>query len=249
MHQNKTFSVLLVDDEVLARERLKRLLQDDPAYQICGEAENGQQAIERIKDLRPDLAILDIRMPGIDGLQVAEHISTMTPAPAIIFCTAYDEYAIKAFQYQAIAYLLKPIRKEDLLAALQSAGKLSQLQIKQLREQSSAANKSSTFLANTWQGMEVINMEDIFYFRADHKYVTVVHKGGETLIDQSLKQIEDEHPEQLLRTHRNSIVNRLHIRSLQRDNAGHYVLSLSEEHQVPISRRLVSEVKEALKKL
>lgn len=249
MTQTKTISVLLVDDEVLARERLKRLLQDERDYHICGEAENGEQAISRISELRPDLAILDIRMPGIDGLQVAEHICTMTPAPAIIFCTAYDEYAIKAFQYQAIAYLLKPIRKEDLLSALKSAGKLSQLQIKQLQAQTDSNEQSPTFLARTWQGMEVIHMEDIFYFRADHKYVTLVHKGGETLTDQSLKQIEDEYPDQLLRTHRNTIVNRFHIKSMQRNSAGHYLLNLSEQHQVQVSRRMVSEVKEALNKL
>lgn len=242
-------SVMIVDDESLARERLKRLLQDLDDIDIIGEAENGEQAIERATRLRPDLVILDIRMPGIDGLEVAEHLASMTPAPAILFCTAYDEYAIQAFSYHAIAYLLKPVRKEDLISALKSARQLSQLQIKQLKEQEASENNEQNFVANTWQGMEVIALNSIFYFQADHKYVTVFHKGGEVLTDQSLKQIEQSYPDQLLRTHRNTIVNKFHIKMLNRHADGHYYLELSEQHQVPVSRRLVGEVKSALAKL
>ena len=249
MTHSSSISIIIVDDEALARERLKRLLQEQENFEILGEAENGEQAIDRISKLRPDIAILDIRMPGIDGLQVAEYIASMTPAPAIVFCTAYDEYAIEAFKYHAIAYLLKPIRKEELLGALENAGKLSQVQIKELRSQGGMNEEAQSFVAHTWQGMEILQMDDIFYFRADHKYVTIVHKKGETLVDQSLKQIEDEHPELLLRTHRNSLVNKMHIKSLQRSSSGQYHLALSEQHQVPVSRRMVSEVKEAVSQL
>ena len=242
-------SVFIVDDESLARERLKRLLQNDSAFEICGEAENGEQAIERTLQLRPDIVILDIRMPGTDGLEVAGYLSTMKPAPSIIFCTAYDEYAIKAFEYNAIAYLLKPIRQEDLIKSLHSASQLSQVQLKLVEEQSLADKPDTSFIANTWNGMEKLSLADIFYFRADHKYVTVIHKGGETLSDQTLKEIESQYPNELLRTHRNSLVNRYHIQALHREANGQYQLDLSEQHRVTVSRRLVSEVKSALNEL
>lgn len=242
-------SVFIVDDEPLARERLKRLIQKEDAFDVCGEAENGEQAIERSIQLRPDIVILDIRMPGTDGLEVAAYLSKMKPAPAIIFCTAYDEYAIKAFDYNAIAYLLKPIRQENLSKSLHSAGQLSQAQLKHVEEHSLADKPAPSFIANTWNGMEKLLLSDIFYFRADHKYVTVIHKGGETLSDQSLKEIESQYPNELLRTHRNSLVNRYHIQSLHRQTGGQYVLELSELHSVPVSRRLVSEVKSALNDL
>lgn len=245
----RTTSVFIVDDESLARERLKRLLQNEEAFSICGEAENGEQAIERSLQLRPDIVILDIRMPGTDGLEVAAYLSKMKPAPAIVFCTAYDEYAIKAFDYNAIAYLLKPIRQEDLLKSLNSACQLSQVQLKQVEEQSLADKPATSFIANTWNGMEKLLLSDIFYFRADHKYVTVIHKGGETLSDQTLKEIENQYPNDLLRTHRNSLVNRYHIQSLHRQTNGQYTLELSELHNVSVSRRLVSEVKAALNTL
>jgi two-component system response regulator AlgR len=245
----RPISVFIVDDESLARERLKRLLQNDSAFEVCGEAENGEQAIERALQLRPDIVILDIRMPGTDGLEVAAYLSSMKPAPSIIFCTAYDEYAIKAFDYNAIAYLLKPIRQEDLLKSLHNAGQLSQVQLKRIEEQSLADKPATSFIANTWNGMEKLLLTDIFYFRADHKYVTVIHKGGETLSDQTLKEIETQYPNELLRTHRNSLVNRYHIQSLHRQANGQYLLDLSEKHHVAVSRRMVSEVKAALNEL
>jgi len=246
---SQTISVFLVDDESLARERLKRLLQDEPRYTIAGEADDGESAIEKITQLRPDLVILDIRMPGIDGLEVAEYISTMTPSPSIVFCTAYDEYAVKAFTFNAIGYLLKPIRKEDLKSALEKASRLSQAQLKKLKEDQLSREQPDSFVANTWQGMEKLDFSDIFYFRADHKYVTIFHKGGETLSDQTLKQIESSYGDQVLRTHRNTLVNKYHIRAIHRHTNGQYQLELSERHEVPVSRRLVSEVKQALSEL
>ena len=110
MKLNKVITVFIVDDESLARERLKRLIQTNTQYQVCGEAENGELALKGIPLAQPDIVLLDIRMPGVDGLAVADGISALKSPPAIIFCTAYDEYAIKAFNYNAIGYLLKPVR-------------------------------------------------------------------------------------------------------------------------------------------
>jgi len=121
MNLNKVVTIFIVDDESLARERLKRIIQMNTLYQVCGEAENGELALQGVPVAQPDIVLLDIRMPGVDGLEVAEAISMLKSPPAIIFCTAYDEYAIKAFNYNAVGYLLKPVRKDDLFKALGQA--------------------------------------------------------------------------------------------------------------------------------
>lgn len=245
MTTNAPVSVFIVDDESLARERLKRLIQTNTLYQICGEAENGEQALISIPSVKPDIVLLDIRMPGLDGLDVAQHLSKMHPPPAIIFCTAYDEYAFKAFDYNAIGYLLKPVRQEDLFKALGQAKQLSQLQIKQLKQQNE--EKQTTFIAHSWQGHELIPFEDIFYFKADQKYLTVVHRGGETISDQTLKELEQRYANQLVRVHRNTLVNLSHVSSLTKDNEGHYrVLFKDCTDSIQVSRRHVSDVKKQL---
>ncbi len=245
MNTNKVISVFIVDDESLARERLKRLIQTNTQYQVCGEAENGELALLRIPESQPDIVLLDIRMPGVDGLEVAQGISELMHPPAIIFCTAYDEYAIKAFTYNAIGYLLKPVRQEDLFKALGQAKQLSQLQIKQLNEK----NKESVtkFVAHSWQGHEVISFDDIYYFKADQKYLTVVHRDGETLSDQTLKELEEQYATELIRVHRNTLVNLAHVSVLCKDSEGHHQLRFkSTDHTVSISRRHVSEIKARL---
>ena len=237
-----------MDDESLARERLKRLVLTNTHYQVCGEAENGELALKGIPEIQPDIVLLDIRMPGVDGLAVAEGISTLKNPPAIIFCTAYDEYAIKAFNYNAIGYLLKPVRKDDLFKALGQAKKLSQLQLKQLNHQET--ERSAMFVANSWQGQELIPFENIYYFKADQKYLTVVHREGETLSDQTLKELEELYEAELVRVHRNTLVNLSYVSALFKDGEGHHMLRLKGcDHQILISRRHVSEIKEQLKHL
>ena len=246
MNLEAVISIYIVDDESLARERLKRLIQTNSLYQVCGEAENGEMALQGIPVAQPDIVLLDIRMPGVDGLAVAEGVSALKNPPAIIFCTAYDEYAIKAFNYNAIGYLLKPVRKDDFFKALSQAKQLSQLQLRQLHQQET--EKTPQFLANSWQGHELIPLDEIYYFKADQKYLTVVHKGGETLSDQTLKELESQYTKELIRVHRNTLVNISHIAALFKDNEGHHQLRLKAcDHTVLISRRHVSEIKGQLK--
>lgn len=238
-------NIYIVDDESLARERIKRLLESENSYAICGEAENGEQAIEGIQKLKPDIVLLDIRMPGMDGLEVASRLSSQAQPPAIIFCTAYDQYAIEAFQHQAIGYLLKPARKEDLIKALSKAHQLNQAQIKQL--ENATQTSPDAFVANTWQGQEIIPLLDIFAFRADHKYLTVVHRQGETVSDQTLKDLEQRYSDHFIRIHRNSLVNKHQIEKLVKDQEGHHFVKLkaiAEPHAV--SRRHVSDIKNFL---
>tara|TARA_R110001592_G_scaffold86031_1_gene254018 strand:- start:24872 stop:25627 length:756 start_codon:yes stop_codon:yes gene_type:complete len=245
MSSQNTISIFIVDDESLARDRLKRLIEPITDYSVIGEAENGEIAIKNIPEINPDIVLLDIRMPGKDGLAVAEVLSKLDLNPAIIFCTAYDEYAISAFKYNAIGYLLKPARKEELIEALSNAKKLNQLQVKQAKQQiETKDDEAKVFVANTWQGQELIPFDSIYFFKSDHKYLTVVHKQGETLSDQTLKDLEQEYQGLLIRVHRNTLINKRLISSLIKKSDGHYEINIKNCSQnVSVSRRHVSDVK------
>lgn len=247
---NKPNHVLVVDDEQLARERLIRLIEALEGYTVCGEAENGEQALVEIRQKEPDIVLLDIRMPGMDGLAAAQQIANLETPPAIIFCTAYDEYAISAFKVQAIDYLLKPVRKEALEAALQQAGKLNKVQLNENQKPESQSETASPYLvAKTWKGSELIDITHIHYFMADQKYVTVHHKNGETVIDNTLKELESDYAPRFLRIHRNSLVNTDFIEALVRNSTGHYVIRLKNNSgDIAVSRRHINDVKEWLDK-
>jgi two-component system response regulator AlgR len=245
MTESDLITVFIVDDESLARERLKRLVERNQGYQVCGEAENGAQALTLIEREKPDIVLLDIRMPGIDGLEVASALAKHTHPPAVIFCTAYDEYAIDAFKKQAMGYLLKPVRGEELNSALSQARHVNQLQLKALQEQEDSDDIQ--FVAHSWKGQELIAFDSIYYFKSEQKYITVIHKGGETISDQTLKELENEYPEKLLRAHRNSLVNVKHISAMNKDSDGHYYLHIRDsEHRILVSRRHVSELKQII---
>ncbi len=248
MTEERRISVLIVDDEKLARERLLRLIAGMPDYTCVGEAENGEQALQRVQALNPDIVILDVRMPVMDGMAVAKQLSRQECPPAVIFCTAYDEYAIKAFQVSATGYLLKPVRHDDLAAALAKASQVNQLQVRQL--EAAQTEDGEVFVANTWQGQELIPFDNIYYFRADQKYLTIYHKHGETLSDQTLKELEQIWGERVLRVHRNTLINAKHIEALSKSADGKYFVRIRRTHEkLPVSRRLVSEVKTFLERL
>lgn len=237
-------SVLVVDDEPLARERLVRLVEALDDYQVCAEASNGEEALAAIHQSEPDIVLMDIRMPGMDGMAAAEQIATLQTPPAIIFCTAYDEYAISAFKVQASDYLLKPVRKEALEKALLQASKLNKVQLNDALPSNNRSESTSALVAKTWKGSELIDLTHIYYFVADQKYVTVHHINGETVIDNTLKELEAGYAPRFLRIHRNSLVNTDYIEALIRDNAGHYTVRLKNNiGEIPVSRRHTSDVK------
>ncbi len=236
--------VLVVDDEQLARERLMRLIDSLEGYQTCGEACNGEQALTQINQTDPDIVLLDIRMPGMDGMEAAQQIAKLEMPPAIIFCTAYDEYAISAFKVQAVDYLLKPVRKEALEQALAQSGRLNKVQLSGSQTAQQQGDATPYLIAKTWRGSELIDITHIHYFMADQKYVTVHHKNGETVIDNTLKELESDYSPRFLRIHRNSLVNTDFIEALIRTSAGHYVIRLKEHiGEVAVSRRHVNDVK------
>lgn len=242
--------VLIVDDEPLARARLRRQLDTMPDVQIAGEADNGEQALRACAELRPQVVLMDIRMPGVDGLSAALQLAQQPDAPAIVFCTAYEEYAIAAFETNAVAYLLKPVNQEKLALALAKVQRLSLAQAQALQPALQAPARRTHISAKSRRGVELIALSDVRYFIADQKYVTVYHRHGEVLIDDTLKELEDEFGDLLLRVHRNALVVRAHIAGLERVALGQYRIKLTDLLPGPqVSRRHLSEVRRALENL
>jgi two-component system response regulator AlgR len=238
-------NVLVVDDEPLARARIKRMLDNIDEAQWLAEASDGYECLTAVEKYKPDVVLLDIRMPGIDGVEAARHMAALETPPAVIFCTAYDEYALAAFDTAAVDYLVKPIRSERLVQALQKARRLTQLQLTQVA--SEAGGKPVNLSVKSHKGIELIPLASIRCFVADQKYVTIVHDKGEALFDTPLKLLEEEHGTMFIRIHRNALVAQAHIEGLERDSAGHFTVVLNGVAIKPaVSRRHLSELKEKL---
>lgn len=241
--------ILIADDEPLARERLARMAAQLPSCQVLDEqASNGAQALELCQRLQPDILLLDIQMPDMDGLEVAASLEQRPYSPAIIFCTAHDQFALPAFAVNASGYLVKPVSMEQLRQAIERAARPNPAQLATFDQQDSSARTHIS--ARSHRGIECIPLDNIFYFQAEHKYVTVYHSGGETLIDDSLKTLESEFPDLLVRIHRSTLINRTQIERLERTESGQYQLYLKEiQHPLTVSRRHASQVRELLYRL
>jgi two-component system response regulator AlgR len=248
-------NVLIVDDEPLARERLSRLVGDLEGYSVMEPgAGNGDEALTMIDSLKPDVVLLDIRMPGtLDGLQVAARLCERDAPPAVVFCTADDEFALDAFQVSAVGYLVKPVRSELLLEALKKAERPNRVQLAALtRPAAETGNGPRTHIsARTRKGIELIPLDQVIYFIADHKYVTLRHEGGEVLLDEPLKALEDEFGDRFVRIHRNALVARERIERLQRTPLGHFQLYLKglNGDALIVSRRHVAGVRKMMQHL
>ncbi len=239
--------ILLVDDEALARDRLKRLLEEDAQHEVVGEAANGIEAVRICAELQPDLVLLDIRMPGMDGLEAARHFLELDAPPGVIFCTAYEEHAIQAFDLQAVGYLLKPVRRENLHKALAQSVRLNRVQLAALQKED---NIRSHISARTHKGMELIPIQHVRFFQADQKYVTVRHGTGEVIIDETLRELEDEFSGRFLRVHRSALVAKEHIEGLVKDDNGQMCIRLRAiDDLIEVSRRHLPAVRKILKAL
>ncbi|MDI9238480.1 LytTR family DNA-binding domain-containing protein [Lysobacter sp. LF1] len=243
--------VVIADDEPLARERLRGLLAEQRGVEVVAEAADGQHALHACAEHRPDLVLLDIAMPGIDGLEAARHLAAFEPRPAVVFCTAYDAHALSAFEAEAIDYLVKPVRAERLAAALERVRTFAAG-----RERAAAAGvpqggqRRSHLCARLRGSLRLIPIEDVHYLHAEEKYVVVHHARGEDLIEESLKSLEDEFGERFVRIHRNCLVARHEIVELRRAPDGHVQAVLRHGKQpLEVSRRCVSGLKETLKHL
>ena len=243
--------ILIVDDEAPARERLRQLLADDPQHAVVGEAANGKEAVEAAATLHPDVVLLDIRMPGFSGIEAAHHINRFDEPPAVVFTTAYDEYAIEAFEANAIGYVLKPIRRERLDKALQQAARIGNRQIESVADASGVDTQRSHLCARVGDELKLIPLESVSHIQADQKYVRVHHAGGEHLIDDSLKSLEDEFGDVFVRIHRSALVAVAYIDSLKKNATGHTQVVLRRaadaDEDLIISRRHLADVKRRLK--
>lgn len=243
-------SILIVDDEAPARRRLKEVLADCAAelpLAVAGEAATGREALDWLSGHHADVVLLDIRMPGMNGIETARHLLTLPLPPAVVFTTAYDDYAVQAFEVNAIDYLLKPVRKERLLAALRKARALSASQGESLRE---LGHGPRSHLGIFERGRIVLlPVEDIVFLRAELKYVTIRTAGGEHLVEEPLVKLEEEFGSRFLRIHRNCLVARDRIRAVEKDHDGSWLVVLeSVPDRLPVSRRQLPLLKDALHK-
>ena len=239
--------VLIVDDEAPARQRLSAMLAEMPDYTVCGEAANGVEALRLTEDTAPDIVLLDVRMPGMDGIEAARHLASSEAPPAVIFTTAYGEHALEAFETQAAGYLLKPIRREQLEAALKGARSLNRAQLAGLSQE--REQPARTHICARLRGrLELIPIEDVLYFQADQKYVTVRHRHGEVLIEDSLKSLEEEFEPRFLRVHRNALVATEAVAGMEKTADGRLQLLFREvDARLEVSRRHVAVVRRFLK--
>ena len=235
--------ILIVDDEAPARLRLRRLVEELGGHEIVAEAGSGREALLLNERQQPDVLLLDIRMPGMDGLEAARHLAAMEQPPAVIFTTAYGDHALEAFAAHALDYLLKPIRKERLEQALRHVRKLNRAQSTALVALQSP--QARTHLCVRVHGeLQLIPVDDVIYFLADQKYVTVRHGSGEVLIEESLKALEQEFAARFLRIHRNALVAATRIAALERDDEGGAQLRLrGVAERLEVSRRHLAEVR------
>lgn len=241
--------VLIVDDEAPARARLKHMVTDIGGWSVVAEAGNGQEALECISEHSPDVVLLDIRMPGMDGVEVATHLCTLPTPPAVVFTTAYDEYAVRAFDANAVGYILKPVRRARLLAALERAARVNRWQLADLANTAPELCARTSIAVQTGSSVRLVDVRDVISFHADQKYVRMVHASGEDLIDEPLKSLEQEFIADFVRVHRNSLVRADAIDELFRDEAGlHRVRLRGAADTLSVSRRHVSDVKQRLKK-
>jgi two-component system response regulator AlgR len=184
-------------------------------------------------------------MPGIDGLEVARQLATQPAPPAVIFTTAFDEYALQAFESEAIAYLLKPIRAEKLRAALAKAGRLTRPQLQQVATAARQDPRRSHIGVRGRDGLKLIPVDEIFCFHADQKYTTVRHVKGDDLIEDSLKVLEEEFAQSFVRIHRNALVNTKFLERIARDATGqHFVHLRGFPDALEVSRRMAGDLKD-----
>ena len=242
--------ILIVDDEILARERLVSLLSELDNNFLISEAEHGVDALNLISKDSPELVLLDIRMPVMDGLEVAHHLTGLESPPAIIFTTAYQDYALDAFDAHAVDYLMKPIRKKRLQQAIGKARALSRINVNELRDNDDSKYSRSHLSATVQGNLQIVPVEKIHYLKADQKYVTAVWPEGEFLIDDSLKSLGQEFASRFIRIHRNTLVSLRHIQGLDKDEDGNPCIKLQGiESPLPVSRRHASKVRKAIKRL
>ena len=256
MPHAEPLKILVVDDEPLARDRLRELLADIAIQlpsAVVGEAGNGVAALEFLRDHAVDVVLADIRMPGMDGIELAGHLGAFRAPPAVIFTTAYDNYAVQAFDLNAVDYLLKPVRAQRLLVALQKVQAAQPADPELLASVGRAVRGGGrTHLSCLERGrLLLVPVGEVLYFKADLKYVTARTVDREYLLDEALTHLESEFAERFIRLHRAVLVARMALAGFEKaagDDAEAYGWALLRgvPDKLPVSRRQWAPAKSAL---
>jgi two-component system response regulator AlgR len=240
--------VLIVDDEALARSRLRTLLGEctEPRADVVGEASNAVQAMEQIQRTGCDLLMLDIHMPGVDGIALASTLRQMAAPPAIVFVTAYAEHAVHAFELEAIDYLTKPVRRERLQQALQKV-----VRLRSAAEGALDAGLPESLIIQERGRSERVALADVIYLKAELKYITVRTADKEHIFDGALSDLEQRYAHLFVRVHRNALVSRRAVRAVEKHNdpvegEGWMVRLDGVDERLAVSRRQLAAVREAL---
>jgi len=246
----QSLRVVITDDEAPARSRMRDLLEDCAGafpLEIAGEAANGRQLLDLLQDVDADVVLLDIRMPEMDGLEVAQHLLKLEEPPSVIFTTAYNDYALKAFELHAVDYLVKPIRLRRLHDALTRVRAITPLRLDVLQQISPDAR---THLSVQERGkVLLIPVKDILYLRAELKYVTIRTVEREFLLEEPLSRLEQEFASLFVRAHRSCLVAKAHVAGFEKEAADGgetrwVVLLKGLDERLPVSRRQQHIVKE-----
>ena len=252
-------SIVLVDDEAPARRRMGTLLEDlalELPTRVVGEAGDGEAALELIQQVQPDVVLVDIRMPKMDGLELARHLAGLPRPPAVIFATAYDTHAVQAFDLNAVDYLLKPVRLARLQAALEKARLVGPLTAERLAKvrQASGQGARRHFSCHERGRILLVPVQEVLYLKADLKYVTARTREREYLLDEALTHLEQEFAERFIRLHRSVLVAKDALAGFERgqgdgEEGGEQWLALLKEvpEKLPVSRRQWATVKQYAK--
>ncbi|MFQ5468928.1 MAG: LytR/AlgR family response regulator transcription factor [Gammaproteobacteria bacterium] len=241
-------TILIADDEALARERLRSLLVESGYDGKIDEAEHGLDVLNYCAQYQPDILLLDIRMPVMDGLEAAYHLAKSEKPPAVIFTTAYGDHALAAFEANAIDYLLKPIRSTRLQQALEKAHKLNARQLDDVGSLLGKKLMRNHISARVKDSVQLVPVKDVIYFMAEDKYVLVKHKHGELLIDEPLISLEKEFNSQFTRIHRNALIRKDYLIGVEKSNSGHFQVLLHGTDDKPeISRRHTSTIRKMIR--
>ena len=241
--------ILIVDDEKPARDRLRRMIGELEEFECAGEASNGREALNQASAIDPDIVLMDIRMPGMDGIQAARHLAELDHPPAVIFTTAYADHALEAFETHAVDYLLKPVRRERLQAALSAAKKPTKAQVAQSTETLSEFGPRDHVCARVRGNLVLVQIKDIYYFHAEQKYVTVRHTGGEVLIEDALKALEVEFADHFHRIHRNALISISRLAGMKAAENGQRVTFRDIDDTLEVSRRHLPGIRKIIKNL
>jgi two-component system response regulator AlgR len=243
-----TLQILIVDDEPLARARLRVLLDEcnEPRAVVAGEAGSAGQAVDLMQQAPVDVVLLDIRMPGMDGMQLAQTLRQRPSPPQVVFVTAHAEHAVDAFELEAADYLTKPVRLERLQAALRKARRILDIQ-----RSMGGPSSPEYFIINERGRVVRVPLAEVLYLKAELKYITVGTAQRPYLLDGSLNQLEEQYKERFIRIHRNALVARHAVRELVRhhdatEGEGWAVRLAGVKEPLMVSRRQIAAVKEAL---